>query len=195
MVFGEEKAWAGGKREEKAKGGASPQHTRLEEGHLDRLQRETRGGFGWWRRKEECLKMSTSSMGKRLPGTSTVDFLFILLIISLWALWISYSYFLLYHSSCIYLVVSGFHLLLGYIIALFSLSSSLGIHSKINLDMVRVMPPTMKPIDFNMKWVPTYWVFCLFVCHFERTLFGVVHLCIWYLNPYFVSRSHLWGLL
>ena len=71
---------------------------------------------------------------------STVDFLFIFLIISL-----------LMHFSgrC-------FHLLLGYIIALFSLSSSLGIHSKINLDMVRVMPPTMKPIDFNMKWVPTY---------------------------------------
>ena len=34
-------------RKKKAKRGASPQHTRLEEGHLDRLQRKTRGEGLW----------------------------------------------------------------------------------------------------------------------------------------------------
>ena len=133
----------------------------------------------WLVTEERRVLVSTSWTGKRLLGMNTVDFLFIFLIISLF----------------MYLFVP---LLLSFVTWVYyysvSLSSSFGIHSKINMDMIQVMPPTTKPFDFSMKWVPTYWVFCLFVIlnvlclGLFISVFGISILV-------FVSGSHLWGLL
>lgn len=78
-----------------------------------------------------------------------------------WALWISHS--LMIVGFC-FTCVQYYHVFFSF---------SLDVHLKINLDMVWVVPPTMKPIDFSMKWVSTYWVFCLFVC-----LFFFIILCL-----------------
>ena len=70
------------------------------------------GGFGWWPRKDECLKTSASCTGKRLPGISIVDFLFIFLIISLFMhlsgrFWLSFVTWVYYCS--VFFVTFSWH--------------------------------------------------------------------------------------
>ena len=70
------------------------------------------GGFGWWPRKDECLKTSASCTGKRLPGISIVDFLFIFLIISVFMhlsgrFWLSFVTWVYYCS--VFFVTFSWH--------------------------------------------------------------------------------------
>ena len=97
--------------------------------------------------RDECLRRS--KMGKRLSGASTVDFLFIFLII---------SFFM--HLSGGFL---AFICYLGILLLCFLCHLLRAFTSKINPDTIWVMPLTMELIYFGMKWVPMYWVF-LFVC-------------------------------
>ena len=125
------------------------------------------GGFGWWPRKDECLKTSASCTGKRLPGISIVDFLFIFLIISLFMhlsgrFWLSFVTWVYYCS--VFFVTFSWH----------SLKDKSGYGSSYATDH--------EALWFQHE-MGSHILSLLFVCHFKHTLFGVVHLCICYLNP------------